>query len=170
MTTAVLLGLPLAFEPTEGDVMRRPPRPPAQPILDRALAARIVLVGMLLLAGAFGLFALALQRGLPLAEARIVAANVFVMGEVFYLFNCRSLTRSALAVPPFSNPWIWWGVGSMLVLQLGFTYLPVMNRLFGTAPIALSAWLEILAFATVLTLVVDGDKALRARLSRRPRR
>jgi hypothetical protein len=29
MTTAVLLGLPLAFEPAERGIMRRPPRPPA---------------------------------------------------------------------------------------------------------------------------------------------
>ncbi len=63
MTTAVLLGLPLAFEPVEGNVMRRPPRPPSAPILDRVLVERIVLVGMLMLAGSFGLFLLALERG-----------------------------------------------------------------------------------------------------------
>jgi cation-transporting ATPase F len=30
MTTAVLLGLPLAFEPAERGIMRRPPRPPGR--------------------------------------------------------------------------------------------------------------------------------------------
>jgi cation-transporting ATPase F len=34
MTTAVLLGLPLAFEPAERGIMRRPPRPPGAPVLD----------------------------------------------------------------------------------------------------------------------------------------
>ncbi|MDQ5916084.1 MAG: cation-transporting P-type ATPase, partial [Pseudomonadota bacterium] len=41
MTTAVLLGLMLSFEPVEKGLMRRPPRPPSAPILDRPLIARI---------------------------------------------------------------------------------------------------------------------------------
>ena len=52
MTTAVLLGLTLAFEPVEPDVMSRAPRPPGAPILDSVLTLRIVLVGILLLGGA----------------------------------------------------------------------------------------------------------------------
>jgi hypothetical protein len=56
MTTAVLLGLALAFEPIQRDVMARPPRAPGTPILDGVLIRRIVLVGLLLLVAAFGLF------------------------------------------------------------------------------------------------------------------
>ena len=48
-----------------------------------------------------------------LAEARTVAVNVFVVVEAFYLFNCRSLTRSCIAVGVFSNPWVWVGTGLM---------------------------------------------------------
>jgi cation-transporting P-type ATPase F len=47
-----------------------------------------------------------------------VAVNVFVMVELFYLFNCRSLTKSMFQLGVFSNPWIWVGVGSMVALQL----------------------------------------------------
>ena len=35
-----------------------------------------------------------------------MAVNVIVMVLVFYLFNCRSLTRSMFAVGVFSNPWV----------------------------------------------------------------
>ena len=48
MTTAVLLGLALAFEPREPGIMRRPPRPPNAPILSGELIFRILLVGLLL--------------------------------------------------------------------------------------------------------------------------
>ena len=167
MTTAVLLGLTLAFEPAERGIMRRPPRPPAAPILDRVLVGRIVLVGVLLLAGSFGLFLLELERGRSLAEARTVAANVFVLVELVYLFNCRSLTRSLFAVGPFGNPWVWLGAGVMLALQLAFTYLPLFNTLFGTAPIDALAWLGIAAFALACGLVVGLEKGARARLGGR---
>ena len=163
MTTAVLLGLPLAFEPVEGNVMRRPPRPPAAPILDRVLIERIVLVGILMLAGSFGLFLLALERGQSLAEARSIAVNVFVMVEIVFLFNCRSLTRPLWQVAPFSNPWVWAGAGAMIVLQGLFTYAPIMQQLFGTAPIGLQAWGEITLFGLAAMGVMEVEKALRRR-------
>ena len=161
MTTAVLLGLPLAFEPVEGRVMHRPPRPPQAPILDRVLLQRIVLVGMLMLAGAFGLFLLALERGQSLAEARSIAVNVFVMIEAVYLFNCRSLERPLWRVAPFSNLWVWGGAGAMLLLQLAFTYLPGFQRVFGTAAIGPQAWLEIAAVGLAALLLIEGEKAWR---------
>ncbi|RLA18269.1 MAG: cation-transporting P-type ATPase, partial [Gammaproteobacteria bacterium] len=132
MTTAVLLGLMLAFEPKEEGIMQRNPRKPDAPILSRVLLFRIILVGFLLLAGAFGLFELALVRGASEAEARTVAANVFVFGELFYLFNCRSLTQPLAKLGFFSNRWLLVGVFGMVVLQLLFTYSPLMNRLFQT--------------------------------------
>ncbi|MBK7422591.1 MAG: cation-transporting P-type ATPase [Propionivibrio sp.] len=158
MTTAVFLGLMLAFEPIEPGVMRRAPRAPRTPILSQALIGRIVLVSVLLLAGSFGLFLLAQARGHTLAEARTVAINVFVVVETFYLFNCRSLERSALRIGLFSNPAIWYGVATMAVLQLALTYVPLMNRLFATAPIGAQAWLEIFAVGLASLLVVGVEK------------
>jgi magnesium-transporting ATPase (P-type) len=161
MTTAVLLGLPLAFEPKEHVVMHRPPRPPAAPILDRMLVGRILLVGVLMLAGAFGLFLLALERGQSLAEARSIAVNVFVMIELVYLFACRSLARPLWRVAPFSNLWVWGGAVTMLLLQFAFTYLPVFQQVFGTAAISWQAWGEIAAVAALALLAIEGEKALR---------
>jgi cation-transporting ATPase F len=163
----VLLGLTLAFEPAEKGIMRRPPRPPTAPILDRVLVWRILLVGVLLLLGSFGLFLLELDRGGSLAEARTVAANVFVMVETVYLFNCRSLTRSFWAVGLFGNRWVWAGVATMLALQLAFTYLPLFNTLFHTAPIDATAWLGIVAFALACGVIVGAEKTLRARPKKR---
>lgn len=160
MTTAVLLGLPLAFEPIEKGIMRRPPRRLDQPVLDAALIRRIVLVSFLLLAGAFGLFLRELAQGQALAEARTVAVNVFVMVEAAYLFNCRSLTQGFWKQGLFSNLWLWAGVGSMMLLQLAMTYLPVMNQLFGTAPIGLAEWLEITLVALFSSSVIALEKWL----------
>ncbi|MCX8085297.1 MAG: HAD-IC family P-type ATPase [Rhodocyclaceae bacterium] len=159
MTTAILLGLPLAFEPKEHDVMRRPPRPPAAPILDAVLIERVLMVGFLMLTAAFGLFQLALERGATLPEARSIAVNVFVMIETAFLFNCRSLSQPLWRISPFSNPWVWAGAGSMLLLQLAFTYLPPFQRVFGTAAIGLAAWGEIVAAALAALVVMEIEKS-----------
>ena len=158
MTTAVLLGMMLAFEPAESGIMQRRPRPPSARILDQGLIQRCLLVSVLLLAGSFSLFELALHRGQSLAEARTIAANVFVLVETVYLFNCRSLTNPFWMIGLFSNPWVWVGSGAMIALQLVFTYVPAFNRVFQTAPIRVSDWFSIIAIATLCAAIVEMEK------------
>ncbi len=166
MTTALLLGLMLAFEPRESDLMRRPPRDPQSPILSRTLMFRILLVGLLLLVGAFGLFEWELSQGASEAAARTAAVNVFVFGELFYLFNCRSLTRSMFAVGVFSNRRLWVGVGVMIALQLAFTYAPMMHKVFHSAPIGIPQWSLIVGIGAVIYVIVESEKWLHRRSTR----
>jgi magnesium-transporting ATPase (P-type) len=160
MSTAILLGMTLAFEPAEPGIMHRPPRPPAAPILDRGLLWRIVLVSLLMLGGAFGLFEWAVLDGRPLDEARTLAANVFVAIETAYLFNCRSLDRSPWQLGWRANPWVLGGSLTMIGLQLGFTYLPWANRIFHTAPINAADWAMIAAIALASLVIVELEKRL----------
>jgi cation-transporting ATPase F len=160
MTTAVALGLMLAFEPKEPGIMTRPPREPDQPLLTRALMLRILLVSALLVAGSWWLFEFERTHGASLAEARTAAVNVFVVVEAFYLFSCRSLTHSAWRIGLFSNRWVIVGVTVQAIGQLAITYLPAMNSLFGTAPIGGDVWLRILGIAVAASLVVAVDKRL----------
>jgi len=166
MTTAVLLGLVLAFEPKEPGIMLRPPRSSRAPILNRVLIGRIVLVGVLLLAGAFGLFEYAQHIKYTVAEARTVAANVFVFGEVFYLFNCRSLTLPSWRSSLKTNRFLLGGVGLMIALQLLYTYLPAMNRLFSTAPVSPESWGWVIGAGIAIHVIVESEKWIRPRTAR----
>jgi len=161
MTTAIFLGLALAFEPQGPDIMKHPPRSPDAPILSAELIFRIILVALMLLAGGFGLFELALAQGASEAEARTIAVNVVALSQSFYLLNCRSLRFSMFQIGVFSNLWIWLGIIAMGLAQLAFTYLPVMNRMFHTAPIGLTDWLHILLVGLVIYLVIDAEKRFR---------
>jgi len=161
MTTAVALGLMLAFEPKEPGIMTRPPRDPRRPLLTGALITRILLVSALLVGGTWWLFEWERANGASLAEARTVALNLFVVVEAFYLFSCRSLTQPAWRVGLFSNHWVLGGVTIQAAGQVALTYLPAMNELFRTAPIPSEAWLRILAVALLASLVVAVDKRLR---------
>lgn len=161
MTTAGFLGLMLAFEPREPGIMRRPPRDPQQPILTNVLISRILLVGFLLLIFTFILFKMELGMGASIEKARTVAVNTFVVIELCYLFNCRSLTRSIFSLGLFSNLWVIGGAAVMLSIQFLYTYLPFMNFLFESAPIPLRSWLYILGAGLVSSLIVEGEKKMR---------
>ena len=160
--TDTLLGLSLAFEPKERDVMSRPPRKPAQPLLTLPLLMRTGLVSLIMVGGGLSVFLWELRvEHAGLAVARTAVINVIVLAEIVYLFNCRSLNHSAFAMGLLTNIWTIAGSLAMVGAQLLFTYAPVMNRLFHTAPIYGESWLRIVGVAAMAFGAVEVEKWLR---------
>jgi len=161
MTTALFLGLMLAFEPTEAGVMARPPRDPKKPIITRPLVFRLFLVSAVMAAGGFWFYDRIVEGGGSVAEARTIVVNVVVFTELFYLFNCRSLTRSPWAIGFLSNRWAVFGALGMAGLQILLTYVPLLNRWFDTAPITGLEWLEVLGVSLFAYVLVEFEKYFR---------
>jgi len=173
MITAVTLGLALAFEPAEAGLMARPPRPPAEPMLTGFLVWRIFLVTAVIVVSAVSLFLWEAGRaGVSLEEARTLAVNILVMGEMVYLFNCRFLVANSASVPGLlGSRYALLALAVLIPLQLAFTYVPAMQALFGTAGIDLEAWAWVAGFGAALFLLVEAEKAmLRWRQARAARR
>jgi magnesium-transporting ATPase (P-type) len=161
MITAVTLALSLAFEAGEADLMKRRPRRPSEPLLTGFMVWRIVFVSVLMVAGTFGLFLWQRLQGAELEVARTVAVNTLVIAEVFYLFNARFLTSGSLSRAGFlGNRYALLAVAVVLVFQLMFTYLPLMQTFFGTAAIDFAAWMWILGFGVCLFLLVELEKTV----------
>jgi magnesium-transporting ATPase (P-type) len=168
MITAVTLALALAFEPSEGDVMRRPPRAPHAPILSGFLLWRIGFVSLIIVAGTFGLFLWERLQGADIESARTVAVNTLVMFEVFYLLNARYIlapayTREGLA----GNRYVLLAIGLVIAFQGLFTYVPFMQLLFGTSPIDAGTWGRILVTAASVFVLVELEKSLLRRTGTR---
>lgn len=165
MVLTITLGLVLAFEPSEPGVMSRPPRLRGTPILSRFLAWRIGFVSLLFAAGVFFVFDYALQRGLGEDGARTMVVNVLVVMEIFYLFNIRYLhTTSFSLAGALGTPAVLGAVTAVVVAQLAFTYLPLMQSLFGTISISIEDGAVILLVGVVLMAVLETEKALMRRL------
>jgi magnesium-transporting ATPase (P-type) len=161
MITAVTLALALAFEPPEPNVMRRPPRDPAQPVLSGLFLWRIGFVSLILMSGTFGLFIWDIEAGASIEHARTVAVNTLVMFEIFYLFNSRYIMEPVLNREGlFGNRYILMAVVLLLLFQLAFTYLPPLQTLFGTTAIDAGVWGRIVLVASSVLLLVELEKAL----------
>lgn len=160
MVVAVTLGLALAFEKSEDDIMRREPRDPSAALLDLFLLWRVVFVSILLLIGVFGMFSWILQvQGGSEELARSGAVNMLVMGSAAYLINSRFLVNSALSLRGiFGSRPVWLAIGLVVMLQLGWTYLPFMQAVFGSAALGPLHWLVILAASVALFLIVELEK------------
>ena len=165
MITAVTLSLALAYEPAEPDIMTRPPRPPNTPLVDAKYLPRLAIASVAIAAATLATFEIALAVGTDLAAAQTWAVNTLALGQAAYLFNSRFLRESSLRREAVTgNPIVWAVVGLLVVLQVLFAYLPVLNTWFGSAPISLLGWLVPLGFAVAVFLLMEAAKAaLRSR-------
>jgi len=170
MVTVVTLALALAFEPPEVDLMEHPPHLADEPILTGYSIWRIIFVSILLLVVSLGGFILMQDRQVSLEYARTTAVNMLVTAQIFYLFNCRRLHDAAFTrIGLFGNRAVWIAVGILILLQAAFTYLPVMQRLFGTAALSGYTWGMILAAGIAIFLLVELEKWIYRSKIRNPR-
>jgi Ca2+-transporting ATPase len=102
VVTDGLPALALVVDPSEDDVLQRPPRHPDEPMLGRAEWRFIITTGLLQATATLGVFVWALNAR-DLSEARNLAFSVLVFGELFRAFAARSTTRVFWEVGAFTN-------------------------------------------------------------------
>jgi magnesium-transporting ATPase (P-type) len=161
MVTAVALGLTLAFEPTEAGTMKQRPRRPYQPLLSGFLLWRVVLVSVLFVGGVFFVFGWSRATGAPLEHAHTLVVNALVAMEIAYLFSVRYLYAPALTLAGIRGTRaVLIGVGTTIVLQLLFTHLPFMWRLFGSHPLSVVDWGVIVGLGAFLFGILELEKVV----------
>lgn len=167
MVTAVTLALALAFEPSESNVMRRPPRPPNEPILSGFLIWRVCFVSCILVLGALGHYTWILEQGASKDLAGTVAINTLVAGQIFYLFNSRFIYNPVWNFKHLvGSKAVLWSLLAMVALQLLFTYAPPLQYLFQTTGLDWATWGRIVLFGIILFVLVELEKTVWRRIHR----
>jgi len=159
LVTSSTLGLALAFEPAEPDIMRHRPRPPGEPLLSLLFVQRVLVVSVLMMAGALGLFLWELSNGMSVDRARTMAVNAVVAAEMFYLINSRHIYDSVLSREGlFGNRYVWVAIGACVALQLAYTYTPFMHAVFGSVPLGWREWLDVLGAGLLVFAGAEIEK------------
>jgi calcium-translocating P-type ATPase len=165
LVLCVTLGLVLAFEPPEPDVMRRPPRRRDAPLLSPFLLWRVVIVSILLTIATLGVFFFTLNQGRGLEVARTMVVNMFIVAEIFYLFNVRYLHLTSLSWQGvLGTPLVLLSIAALVVMQLLFTFTPFMNRVFDSRPLTFVDGVLIVAIGAALMVLLELEKLLMRRL------
>lgn len=171
VVTNGLQDIAMGFEPAEGDELTRPPRPRSEGILSRVLWFRVLLAGVWMAVAILVAFRWALGQGYELDHARTFAITLFVLMNFYLVGTARSETRSVFALHPFSNRVLIGCALSALALHLGAMSWSVSAGLLGFTPLSAGEWLACAVLGLSVLLLIEGDKALRARVRRtRPER
>jgi magnesium-transporting ATPase (P-type) len=162
LITAVTLGLALAFEPTEENTMRRPPRPRNQPLLSGELVWHIVLVSVLFLCGVYGIYAYAIDKGYSIELARTLAVNTLVVMEIFHLFFIRNVYGTSLTWKAVQGTKVVWTVVVIITIaQFAITYLPPLQAVFATQSIPFWDGVLVIAIGAALFAIIETEKQIR---------
>ncbi len=139
--------LALGLEKGDRDIMKQPPRSPAEPVINRDMALGIGIVGLVDAVAILAVFWLALQR-YPghLEAAQTMAFVTLCISELIRAFTARSEYHSIFSIGVFSNRWMVWAVGGSLLLVLMVVYLPFLAPFFDTVPLSAGDWLFMLPF------------------------
>lgn len=167
LITAITLGLALAFEPTEKNTMRRPPRPRNAPLLNAHLVWHVVLVSGLFLGGIFGIFAYAIDKGYSIELARTLALNCLVVMEIFHMFFIRNIYGTSLTWKAVQGTKVvWTTVIVITIAQFAITYWPPLQSVFRTEAIPLAEGLLVVGIGALLFVILEVEKQLRLNVKR----
>ncbi|NOU01425.1 MAG: cation-translocating P-type ATPase [Gallionella sp.] len=127
----------IAFEaePAEHDVMRRPPRPPKEPLFGTRILLISLLQGVFVLLATLLVLGYALHNGATEETARALTFTTLVIGSLGLILVNRSWLRSILTIFDRRNPSFWWvNAGAFIFLIITLT-VPALREVFHFSPI-----------------------------------
>jgi Ca2+-transporting ATPase len=167
--------LALGVEPSDREVMLRPPRDPRTRVITRRMWFDILLVGAIMALGTLGVIDWALPGGLlpggsgTMEYAHTLAFTTLVFYQLFNVFNTRFDDQSAFHKLG-SNHWLWLAVLLSAVLQVVVIYVPFLQTAFGTVPLSATDWLVCIGVGSTVLWLVELRKLAQRALSGSTRR
>ena len=136
LLTDGLPGLAFSAEPAERDVMRRPPRPPDEPVLGRAQWIDVAWIGILIATLTIGAQWWELERGMSYWQT--VVFTTLVLAQLWNALALRSPDRTLWEIGVFGNPALLGALALTVLAQLAVVYVPTLNVIFHTEPLPLA--------------------------------
>lgn len=167
LATDGLPALALVTDPTDGDVIGRPPRDPAAPLLGRREWMSVLATGVLQATVTLSVFVWALDaRGLD--EARNLAFTTLVFGELFRAFGARSASKTFWQMGLLTNKRLLAIVLISVAVQIAIHHVPAMAKLMQISPLSLSDCTMALLVGLIPFLSIDAWKMLAGQWRRQP--
>jgi Ca2+-transporting ATPase len=161
LVTDGLPGLALAAERAEGNVMRRPPRPVRESVFARGLGVHVLWVGLLMAALTLAGQAWFVEQGATQARWQTITFTLLTFVQLGHVLAVRSERESLFSQGPLTNRALLGAVLLAVALQLTIVYVPMLNRLFRTEPLALPELALTLGAAALVFGAVEIEKAIR---------
>jgi len=132
------------------DIMDRPPRDPAEPIMTRTRWTELGMYGILISVATIGAFVIGgsmYAGGMGTDEVVTMSFLTLAFAQLWHVFNMRELTSGIVRNEVTENAYVWGALGLSALLVIGAVYLPGVSLALSTAPIGLESWLVVLGMS-----------------------
>jgi Ca2+-transporting ATPase len=145
-------------------VMDRPPRPVGEPIINRKMLIGIAVQSVIMTVAVLSSYLLAgVYPGATMDDPNLpvwqtVAFATLTISELLRAFTARSERISIFKLGVFSNKTMNMAVLFSLVVVFAVIYVPFLNTIFGTVPLAAIDWVWIIPFALLVSIAAEVTK------------
>ncbi|MBS0170940.1 MAG: cation-translocating P-type ATPase [Nitrospira sp.] len=152
--------LALAVDPKDPDVMKRPPRDPKAPLLDRQRFVTVCVQGAVMAAATLAVFgvALAIMKD-ELTFARTMTFTTLVLIQFLHAFTCRHDRYSLFQIGITTNRMLVVAVLISALLQAGIVLSPWGQDIFRVVPLGFDEWWLVAAFGILPFVAMELWKA-----------
>jgi Ca2+-transporting ATPase len=151
--------LALGMEEGEPDIMKRPPRPTREPVINWEMQIGTAVQAVVMTAAVLGAYFWALQiYPQEVERAQTIAFVALCLSELLRAFTARSERYSIFSIGVFSNKWMLWADGSSLLLVLLVVYVPFLQPFFDTIPLSLNDWVLMIPFILMASIAAELTK------------
>jgi len=159
LITDIFPGLALALEPSEGNVLKRPPRDPNDPIISPKDYAQLLRESSIISAGSLGVYGYSIMRYGMGQKASTNAFMALTLGQLLQAYRSRS-EHTTIFNPEGrpSNRYLDSAIGFSVALQILAVTVPSLRGLLRLAPVGASDLLAIAAGAGLPLLVNESTK------------
>jgi P-type Ca2+ transporter type 2C len=154
-----LPGLALASEPSEKNIMKRPPRNPKESVFAGGLGRHVLFIGLLIGLVTIGVQAWALHYGY--AHWQTMAFTVLCFSQLAHVMAIRSSHKSTFTIGLFSNRTMVIALLITVMLQLMIIYTPFFNGIFKTQALTLTELAITAAVSSIIFWVVELEKLVK---------
>jgi Ca2+-transporting ATPase len=167
LVTEGVITVNLIMDPPKGDEMKRPPTPPTEPLVDRVLVQRMLVMVPTIVTLTLGWFMVRTAVGVDARQVQTETFTLLALCEWFNVLNCRSAVRSALSMRIVANPWLLGGLVVGNALQALVVFAPPLQQVFRTTALGGA---EVVALGVVASTVLWVEELRKLLVRRRDRR
>ena len=175
--TDLIPALGLGSEKPEAGIMNKPPRNLKEPLLNRTILIKAffwygILESIVSLSAyffvnsinGFSLGNLAEEGSATYIAATTMTLAAIVFCQIGAVMNCRTENESVFKIGFLKNVTINAGIILEVILLLVIMHVPLLQKVFGTAPIGVQSWTFLICIPPIILAIEEIRKAISRRI------
>ncbi|MBA4416536.1 MAG: ATPase [Syntrophus sp. (in: bacteria)] len=160
--------LALGMEKGDPDIMKQPPRPTKQPVINWEMQRSTIVQATVMTIAVLLVYYCAIKLYPQDAKhAQTIAFGTLCLSELLRAFTARSERHSIFSIGIFTNRWMTWAVIGSAIIVFMAIYVPFLQPIFDTVSLTFTDWCLMAPFIIMDSVAAEINKIFMRRAVRK---